>query len=99
MITTKELVKSIATKKTETEGRKVTQEWRQKPKLDRVVECIVDAIASGDGVRLMGLGTFTVEDKPAHVARNPRTGETINVPAKKAPKFKISASLKDAVNK
>lgn len=47
----------------------------------------------------MGLGTFTVEDKPAHAARNPRTGETINVPAKKAPKFKISASLKDAVNK
>ena len=98
MITTKELVKSIATKKTETEGRKVTQ-IEAKEELDRVVECIADAIASGDGVRLMGLGTFTVEDKPAHVARNPRTGETINVPAKKAPKFKISASLKDAVNK
>ena len=98
MITTKELVKSIATKKTETEGRKVTQ-IEAKEELDRVVECIVDAIASGEGVRLMGLGTFTVEDKPAHGARNPRTGETINVPAKKAPKFKISASLKDAVNK
>ena len=47
----------------------------------------------------MGLGTFTVEDKPAHAARNPRTGETINVPAKKAPKFKISASYKDKYNK
>ena len=98
MITTKELVKSIATKKTETEGHKATQ-IEAKEELDRVVECIVDAIASGGGVRLMGLGTFTVEDKPAHAARNPRTGETINVPAKKAPKFKISASLKDAVNK
>lgn len=98
MTTSKDLIKSIVTKKAATEGRKVTQ-IEAKEELDRVVECIVDAIASGEGVRLMGLGTFTVEDKPAHVARNPRTGETINVPAKKAPKFKISASLKDAVNK
>lgn len=98
MTTSKDLIKSIATKKAAIEGRKVTQ-IEAKEELDRVVECIVDAIASGEGVRLMGLGTFTVEDKPAHTARNPRTGETINVPAKKAPKFKISASLKDAVNK
>ena len=98
MTTSKDLIKSIVTKKTATEGRKVTQ-IEAKEELDRVVECIVEAIVSGDGVRLMGLGTFTVEDKPAHVARNPRTDETINVPAKKAPKFKISASLKDAVNK
>lgn len=98
MITTKELVKAIATKKAETEGCKVTQ-TEVKAELDRVIECVVDAIASGEGVRLMGLGTFTVEDKPARVARNPRTGETVQVPAKKAPKFKISASLKDAVNK
>lgn len=98
MTTSKDLIKSIVTKKAATEGRKVTQ-IEAKEELDRVIECIVEAIVSGEGVRLMGLGTFTVEDKPAHVARNPRTGETINVPAKKAPKFKISASLKDAVNK
>lgn len=98
MTTSKDLIKSIATKKAATEGRKVTQ-IEAKEELDRVVECIVDAIASGEGVRLMGLGTFTVEDKPARVARNPRTGETVQVPAKKAPKFKISTALKDAVNK
>lgn len=97
MKTSKELIKEIATKAT-TEDRKVTQA-EAKEELDRVIGCIVDAIVSGDGVRLMGLGTFTVEDKPAHVARNPRTGEMVQVPAKKAPKFKISASLKDAVNK
>ena len=97
MKTSKELIKEIATKAT-TEDRKVTQA-EAKEELDRVTGCIVDAIVSGDGVRLMGLGTFTVEDKPAHVARNPRTGEMVQVPAKKAPKFKISASLKDAVNK
>ena len=97
MKTSKELIKEIATKAT-TEDRKVTQA-EAKEELDRVIECIVDAIVSGGGVRLMGLGTFTVEDKPAHVARNPRTGEMVQVPAKKVPKFKISASLKDAVNK
>ena len=97
MKTSKELIKEIATKAT-TEDRKVTQA-EAKEELDRVIGCIVDAIVSGDGVRLMGLGTFTVEDKPAHVARNPRTGEMVQVPAKKVPKFKISASLKDAVNK
>lgn len=97
MKTSKELIKEIATKAT-TKDHKVTQA-EAKEELDRVIGCIVDAIVSGDGVRLMGLGTFTVEDKPAHVARNPRTGEMVQVPAKKAPKFKISASLKDAVNK
>ena len=97
MKTSKELIKEIAIKAT-TKDRKVTQA-EAKEELDRVIGCIVDAIVSGDGVRLMGLGTFTVEDKPAHVARNPRTGEMVQVPAKKAPKFKISASLKDAVNK
>lgn len=97
MKTSKELIKEIATKAT-TKDRKVTQA-EAKEELDRVIECIVDAIVSGGGVRLMGLGTFTVEDKPAHVARNPRTGEMVQVPAKKVPKFKISASLKDAVNK
>lgn len=97
MKTSKELIKEIATKAT-TKDHKVTQA-EAKEELDRVIGCIVDAIVSGDGVRLMGLGTFTVEDKPAHVARNPRTGEMVQVPAKKAPKFKISASLKDAANK
>lgn len=98
MITSKELIKAISEKKAETEDRKVTQ-TEAKEELDRVIECIVDAIVSGEGVRLMKLGTFTVEDKPARVARNPRTGETVQVPAKKAPKFKISTALKDAVNK
>ena len=97
MTSTKDLIKELA-KRSTTEDTKVTQA-EAKEVFDRVIGCIADAIVSGDGVRLMGLGTFTVEEKSAHEARNPRTGETIQVPAKKVPKFKISASLKDAVNK
>lgn len=97
MTSTKDLIKEIA-KRATTDEHKVTQEEAKK-EFDRVIGCISDAIVDGDGVRLMGLGSFTVEEKPAHKARNPRTGETVHVPAKKVPKFKISASLKDAVNK
>ena len=46
-----------------------------------------------------GFGTFEVRSKAATTARNPRTGETVEVPAKKAPAFKAGATLKAAVNK
>lgn len=66
------------------------------------VGAVLDAIVGGmvdDGkVSLVGFGTFSVVDRAARTCRNPKTGEPIEVPAKKAPKFKPSASLKDVVN-
>jgi len=61
-------------------------------------DCIKETMASGDEVRLLGFGNFVVADRKATTARNPRTGETVNVPASKAPKFKPGKGLKDAVN-
>ena len=52
----------------------------------------------GFGVWGLGFGNFVVADRKATTARNPRTGETIDVPASKAPKFKAGKALKDAVN-
>ena len=69
----------------------------------RAVETVLDVIAEtlqrGDEVRLVGFGTFTVASRAASEGRNPRTGETIKIPASKRPKFSAGKALKDAVNK
>jgi DNA-binding protein HU-beta len=66
--------------------------------VDAVLDSITDALKSGDKVSLTGFGTFEVRDRAARTARNPQTGETIQVKASKAPAFKAGKSLKDAVN-
>ena len=66
--------------------------------VDAVLETVTGALKSGDDVRLLGFGNFSVANRKATTARNPRTGETINVPASKAPKFKAGKALKEAVN-
>jgi len=65
--------------------------------LDTFVESVTGALKRGDKVALVGFGTFTVAKRKARIARNPRTGETIKVPAKRAPKFKAGRDLKQAV--
>jgi DNA-binding protein HU-beta len=66
--------------------------------LDSMIETIITTIKSGEKVNITNLGIFKVKDKNARVARNPKTGESIQVPAKKAPKFVPSKNLKEAVN-
>lgn len=66
--------------------------------VDGVFDAITDALKGGDEVRLVGFGTFNVATRAATTGRNPRTGETINIPASKQPKFKAGKGLKDAVN-
>jgi DNA-binding protein HU-beta len=65
--------------------------------LDTFVDSVTSALKRGDRVALVGFGTFTVAKRKARTARNPRTGETIQVPARKAPKFKAGRELKKAV--
>ena len=71
----------------------------QKKEAERVLEVFVntiqDALKNGQKVNLAGLGTFVVVEKKARVARNPKTGETVQVPSKKAPKFKPGKQLKE----
>ena len=59
---------------------------------------ITEALYQGDKVQLVGFGTFEVKDRPARKARNPRTGEAIDVAASKAPVFKAGKTLKDSLN-
>ena len=65
--------------------------------VETVFETIADALVAGEKVSIPGFGTFEVTDRAARKARNPQTGEEIDVPASKAPKFKAAKALKDAV--
>ena len=62
-----------------------------------VVASVTDALAKGEKVQLIGFGTFETRARAAKQARNPRTGETMTVPATKVPAFKAGKALKDAV--
>ena len=66
--------------------------------VDGVFESIASALSSGDDVRIVGFGSFSVANRAASTGRNPRTGEAIQIPASKQPKFKAGAPLKSAVN-
>ena len=57
---------------------------------------ITDTLADGGSVSLVGFGTFSVAARAARTARNPRTGEAIQVAASNAPKFKAGKALKEA---
>ena len=67
--------------------------------VDAVFDAVKGSLASGGDVRLVGFGTFSVANRKASEGRNPRTGEKIQIPASKQPKFKAGKALKDAVNK
>ncbi len=67
--------------------------------LAAVLESVKDAMAAGDKVALVGFGTFEVRARAARTGLNPRTKETITIPASKQPVFKAGKALKDAVAK
>ena len=66
--------------------------------LKAFVDIIGEELTKGEKVQLVGFGTFEVRDRKEKLSKNPQTGETITVPAKKAPAFKAGKALKDAVN-
>ena len=66
--------------------------------VDSVIDAITSSLRSGEEVRLVGFGTFSVAQRAASEGRNPRTGERISIAASKQPKFKAGKALKDAVN-
>lgn len=65
--------------------------------VDTVIESIVKTLKKGDEVSIAGLGIFSAKTRAARTARNPRTGESVSVPAMKVPKFRAAKALKDAV--
>ena len=66
--------------------------------VDATFDGIAGALRSGDTVRIVGFGNFQVANRKASTGRNPRTGEAIQIPASRIPKFKAGKALKQAVN-
>lgn len=63
-----------------------------------VFDEITDALVRGDRVELRGFGAFSVKHREARVGRNPRTGESVDVPEKRVPFFKTGKDLRDRMN-
>ncbi|MBR4160311.1 MAG: HU family DNA-binding protein [Bacteroidaceae bacterium] len=61
--------------------------------LNATTAAIANAVKNDDKVALVGFGTFSVSERPARTGKNPRTGEMIEIPAKKVVKFKPGADL------
>ena len=67
--------------------------------VNATIESITESLVKGDKVNVSGFGIFEVKTREARVGRNPRTKETIQIPATKLPAFKAAKALKDAVAK
>lgn len=87
-----ELVSAIAeeTKLSKTDIEKVVNAF---------TASVIKSVAAGDAVQLIGFGSFNVSERQAREGRNPATGETIKIPAKKVPRFVPGKAFKDTVAK
>lgn len=65
--------------------------------VDTIFDTITDSLKKGDEVSVAGFGIFSAKQRAARSARNPRTGEMVQVSAMKVPKFRAAKALKDAV--
>jgi DNA-binding protein HU-beta len=90
-MTKAELVAAIAQKT----GLKQAQ---AKDALDAMLGSVTESLKQGKEVRLVGFGSFTPVNRPAGMARNPRTGAAVNRPASKTARFRVGDSLKAALN-
>jgi DNA-binding protein HU-beta len=85
-----ELITSIA-------GRANLSKSNAKAAVEALMSTIQDAMKNGDKVSLVGFGTFSASTRPARSGRNPQTGETIQIAARRVPKFTPGRSLKNAI--
>ncbi|MFH0796958.1 MAG: HU family DNA-binding protein [Candidatus Omnitrophota bacterium] len=78
-------------------GKAVCSKKEAAAAVDAVLNAVKGELKKGKAVTLVGFGTFKVSRRKARTGRNPRTGKTINIPAKKVPVFKAGSALKSAV--
>ena len=90
-MTRKELVQAVA-------DRTGTSTSDADAAVKAVLTALTEALARGEVVRLAGFGTFETRDRPARTGRDPRTGRPVDVPAKRAVRFRAGVALRGAVN-
>jgi len=84
-----ELIEAVATRSKTTKAQTTAM-------LNGLLEVIQEAMASGNNVQLVGFGTFSVTERAGREGRNPATGKTMTIPAKKVVRFKPGKALSDA---
>jgi integration host factor subunit beta len=67
--------------------------------VDTIFDSMVDALAQGEGIEIRGFGSFKVKDRRAREGRNPKTRESVHIPATKWPHFKIGKELYERINR
>jgi integration host factor subunit beta len=67
--------------------------------VEAIFDSIVRSLRGGDKIEIRGFGSFRSRERQARIGRNPKTGERVEVPAKRIPFFKPSKELKDLVNR
>ncbi|QQR89209.1 MAG: integration host factor subunit beta [Myxococcales bacterium] len=91
-MTKSELIETIARKANITKNR-----------AEQVVNCVFDSMSAaldrGEGIEIRGFGSFTVREYKSYAGRNPRSGQTVSVPEKRLPFFKVGKELKELVNR
>ena len=85
-----ELIESIADKSHTTRSD-------SKKMLEAFIETVTETLARGDSVQLVGFGSFKTSERKARSGRNPRTGEAVEIPAKRVPSFTAGNTLKEAI--
>ena len=66
--------------------------------LKAFTDVVAEELKKGGKIQLVGFGTFEATERAARTGRNPQSGEEMNIPASKAPKFKAGKALKDLIN-
>ena len=66
--------------------------------VDRIFDSMVEALAQGERIEIRGFGSFAVKHRDPREGRNPRTGETVHIPAKRLPHFKLGKELYERIN-
>jgi integration host factor subunit beta len=66
--------------------------------VETLFDSVIGALKSGDKIEIRGFGSFRTRQRKARTGRNPKTGDKVDVPAKRVPFFKPSKELRDAVN-
>ena len=66
--------------------------------LKAFTDVVAEELKKGEKIQLVGFGTFEVSERAARTGRNPKSGEEMQIPASKAPKFKAGKALKDMMN-
>jgi DNA-binding protein HU-beta len=84
-----DLIDAVATRSNTTKAQTATM-------LNGLLDVIQKSLADGDNVQLVGFGTFSITERASREGRNPATGKTMTIPAKKVVKFKPGKTLSDA---